>query len=289
MTFYKKNVEFCNFFYYCECMNFIEFNDVSFTYPADEGEVLSPVYDHFTGNIPGGFTSVIGPNGCGKSTFMLLASGRIQPANGKIYLLGQEINKLSEEKKNLLASVIYQNMEFESEDKVEQLLSFVYQNGALKANAKGIKGSDLFAEVVDTFELSSVMKHGLTQISKGENQRVLLAFSLLYGSASVFMDEPLFAMEDMQKKTALEYLRAYSMETKTPMFISMHELDLTRMFAEKVLLIHPDRNMSYGTVEEVMTNDELEKAYGIPASMLKHNETLTREELAEQVKLFGNK
>ena len=289
MTFYKKNVEFCNFFYYCECMNFIEFNDVSFTYPADEGEVLPPVFDHFTGNIPGGFTSVIGPNGCGKSTFMLLASGRIMPANGKIYLLGQEINKLSEEKKNLLASVIYQNMEFESEDKVEQLLSFVYQNGALKANAKGIKGSDLFAEVVDTFELSSVMKHGLTQISKGENQRVLLAFSLLYGSASVFMDEPLFAMEDMQKKTALEYLRAYSMETKTPMFISMHELDLTRMFAEKVLLIHPDRNMSYGTVEEVMTNDELEKAYGIPASMLKHNETLTREELAEQVKLFGNK
>lgn len=287
MTFYKKNVEFCNFFYYCECMNFIEFNDVSFTYPADEGEVLPPVYDHFTGNIPGGFTSVIGPNGCGKSTFMLLASGRIQPANGKIYLLGQEINKLSEEKKNLLASVIYQNMEFESEDKVEQLLSFVYQNGALKANAKGIKGSDLFAEVVDTFELSSVMKHGLTQISKGENQRVLLAFSLLYGSASVFMDEPLFAMEDMQKKTALEYLRAYSMETKTPMFISMHELDLTRMFAEKVLLIHPNRDMSYGTVEEVMTNDELEKAYGIPASMLKHNESLTREELAEQVKLFG--
>ena len=180
-------------------------------------------------------------------------------------------------------------MEFESEDKVEQLLSYVYQNGALKANAKGIKGKDLFDEVVETFELSPVMNHGLTKISKGENQRVLLAFSLLYGSASIFMDEPLFAMEDRQKMSALEYLRAYSMETKTPMFISMHELDLTRMFAEKVLLIHPDRTMSYGTVEEVMTNDELEKAYGIPAAMLKHNETLTREELAEQVKLFGNK
>ena len=278
-------------------MNFIDFENVSFSYPPVEGDldengkqiVPSPVFEHFSGGFPGAFTSIIGPNGCGKSTLMLLASGRLIPSQGKVKLLGQNIASLEEEKRNLLASVIYQNMEFESEDKVEQLLSFVYQNGALKANAKGIKGSDLFAEVVDTFELSSVMKHGLTQISKGENQRVLLAFSLLYGSASVFMDEPLFAMEDMQKKTALEYLRAYSMETKTPMFISMHELDLTRMFAEKVLLIHPDRNMSYGTVEEVMTNDELEKAYGIPASMLKHNETLTREELAEQVKLFGNK
>ena len=281
-------IEFFPLQIYNGIMNFIDFNDVSFSYPVEEGEdALPPVFDHFTGSIPGAFTSIIGPNGCGKSTFMLLASGRIQPANGKIYLLGQDVNTLTEEKKNLLASMIYQNMEFESEDKVEQLLSYVYQNGALKANAKGIKGSDLFSEVVDTFELSSVMNHGLTQISKGENQRVLLAFSLLYGSASVFMDEPLFAMEDKQKMSALEYLRAYSMETKTPMFISMHELDLTRMFAEKVLLIHPNRDMSYGTVEEVMTNDELEKAYGIPASMLKHNESLTREELAEQVKLFG--
>ncbi len=281
-------IEFFPLQIYNGIMNFIDFNDVSFSYPVEEGEdALPPVFDHFTGSIPGAFTSIIGPNGCGKSTFMLLASGRIQPANGKIYLLGQDVNTLAEEKKNLLASMIYQNMEFESEDKVEQLLSYVYQNGALKANAKGIKGSDLFSEVVDTFELSSVMNHGLTQISKGENQRVLLAFSLLYGSASVFMDEPLFAMEDKQKMSALEYLRAYSMETKTPMFISMHELDLTRRFAEKVLLIHPNRDMSYGTVEEVMTNDELEKAYGIPASMLKHNESLTREELAEQVKLFG--
>ena len=281
-------IEFFPLQIYNGIMNFIDFNDVSFSYPVEEVEdALPPVFDHFTGSIPGAFTSIIGPNGCGKSTFMLLASGRIQPANGKIYLLGQDVNTLAEEKKNLLASMIYQNMEFESEDKVEQLLSYVYQNGALKANAKGIKGSDLFSEVVDTFELSSVMNHGLTQISKGENQRVLLAFSLLYGSASVFMDEPLFAMEDKQKMSALEYLRAYSMETKTPMFISMHELDLTRMFAEKVLLIHPNRDMSYGTVEEVMTNDELEKAYGIPASMLKHNESLTREELAEQVKLFG--
>ena len=281
-------IEFFPLQIYNGIMNFIDFNDVSFSYPVEEGEdALPPVFDHFTGSIPGAFTSIIGPNGCGKSTFMLLASGRIQPANGKIYLLGQDVNTLAEEKKNLLASMIYQNMEFESEDKVEQLLSYVYQNGALKANAKGIKGSDLFSEVVDTFELSSVMNHGLTQISKGENQRVLLAFSLLYGSASVFMDEPLFAMKDKQKMSALEYLRAYSMETKTPMFISMHELDLTRMFAEKVLLIHPNRDMSYGTVEEVMTNDELEKAYGIPASMLKHNESLTREELAEQVKLFG--
>lgn len=277
-------------------MNFLEFNDVTFTYPAVEGDldengkqvIPQPIFEHFTGNIPGAFTSVIGPNGCGKSTLMMLASGRLFPQTGKIYMFGQDIHKLDEEKKNLLASVIYQNMEFESNDKVEQLLTYVYSNGNLKAKAKGILGSaDLFSEVVDKFSLASVMNHGLTEISKGENQRVLLAFSLLYGSASVFMDEPLFAMEDNQKNSALEYLRSYSMGTKTPVFISMHELDLTRKYAEKVLLVKPNRDMAYGTPEEVMTNEELESAYGIPAAMLKHNESMTREQIMQQTQFFN--
>lgn len=272
-------------------MNFIEFNDVSFTYPAVEGDldengkqiVPAPIYDHFSGTLPGGFTSIIGPNGCGKSTLMLIASGRIIPQNGKVLVAGKDIASLDENQKNLLASIIYQNMEFESTEKVEELLSFVYKNGTLKGNAKAINSDrDLFAEVVDVFELAPVMNHGLTEISKGENQRVLLAFSILYGSASIFMDEPLFAMEFYQKENALQYLKEFSKKTGTAIYISMHELELTRKYAENVLLIHPNRDMSLGTPEEVMTNDELEKAYGIPVVMLKHNESMTRETLTAQ-------
>ena len=276
-------------------MNFIEFNDVSFTYPAVEGDldengkqiVPAPIYDHFSGTLPGGFTSIIGPNGCGKSTLMLIASGRIIPQNGKVLVAGKDIASLDENQKNLLASIIYQNMEFESTEKVEELLSFVYKNGALKGNAKAINSDrDLFAEVVDVFELAPVMNHGLTEISKGENQRVLLAFSILYGSASIFMDEPLFAMEFYQKENALQYLKDFSKKTGTAIYISMHELELTRKYAENVLLIHPNRDMSLGTPEEVMTNDELEKAYGIPVVMLKHNENMTRETLTAQAEVL---
>ncbi|MBP3366581.1 MAG: ABC transporter ATP-binding protein [Treponema sp.] len=275
-------------------MDCIEFKDVTFSYPAEEDcdesgkqSAPSPVFEHFSGAIPPAFTSIIGPNGCGKSTLMLLASGRLAPSSGTVTLLGQEAFSLDEEKRNLLASVIYQNMEFETNEKAGQLLSFVYSNGALKADAKGIQSSgDLFSEVVDVFELSSILNHGLTEISKGENQRMLLAFSLLYGSASIFMDEPMFAMEESQKITSLEYLRNYSIQTKTPVFISMHELDLTKKYAEKVLLMYPNRDMSYGTPEEVMTSEDLEKAYGIPAAMLKHNESMTREFLARNASLL---
>lgn len=271
-------------------MDCISFNDVTFCYPMVEGDldadgnqiIPKPVFEHFTGVIPSGFTSLIGPNGAGKSTFMMLASGRIAPNSGTISLFGQNINSLGEEKKNLLASVIYQNMEFESNDKVSQLLSFVYSNGALKGSAKGIKSdADLLSETIDVFELAGVLDRGLSELSKGELQRVLLAFSMLYGSASIFMDEPLFAMEPKQKVAALEYLRDFCKATNTAIFISMHELDLTRRFAENVLLFYPNRDMDYGTPEEVLTNEALEKAYGVPAAMLKDKESFTREELVQ--------
>ena len=270
-------------------MNFLEFNDITFTYPAVEGDLdengkqiePKPVFEHFSAELPKGFVSFVGQNGCGKSTLMLLASGRLTPDSGTVSLLGQNPAKLDEEQKNLLASVIYQNMEFETEDKVSELLSYVYQNGALKGNAKAIRegNTDLLGEAIDVFELKDVLAHPLTHLSKGEIQRVLLAFGILYGSASLFMDEPLFAMENHQKESALAYLKEFSHKTGTSIYISMHELDLTKKYADTVLLFYPNRNMALGTPEEVLTRDEVEKAYGVPYAMLKDHENLSREYL----------
>lgn len=262
---------------------FLTFDDITFTYPAIEGDldengkqiVPSPIFQHFSANLPGGFISLVGPNGSGKSTFLMLAAGRLKPESGRVLVSGEDIFSLPEEQKNLVASVIYQNMEFETEEKVALLLDFVFKNGALKG-----KG-DLLKTCIKKFELDSVLEKSLTKISKGELQRVLLAFSLLYGSASVFMDEPMFAMEPYQKETALAFLRDYCKETGTTIYISMHELDLTRKYAENVMLFYPNRNIDFGTSEEVLTREDLEKAYGVPESILKEGEVLTRKNLTE--------
>ena len=270
-------------------MTFLEFKDITFTYPAVEGDLdengeqiePKPIFEHFSAELPKGFVSFVGQNGCGKSTLMLLASGRLVPEGGEVLLLGQDPAKMPEERKNLLASVIYQNMEFETEDKVSELLSFVYKNGALKGNAEAVRkeNKELLGEVIDVFELSSVLEHRLTKLSKGEIQRVLLAFGILYGSASLFMDEPLFALENHQKESALAYLKEYVRKTGTSIYISMHELDLTKKYADTVLLFYPDRSMALGSPEEVLTRDEVEKAYGVPYAMLKDHESLSREYL----------
>lgn len=280
-------------------MQIISFNNVKFSYPPVEGDVdengneIAPpvIFDNFSCELPSGFVSLVGPNGSGKSTFMLLASGRLLPLEGSVKLFGRDTFEFDDENlRNEYASFIYQNMEFETDDKVFDLLDFVYKNGLLKGSAKGIKNSsdDLLDEIKNIFELNSLSDRKLNGLSKGELQRVLIAFSLLYGSKSVFMDEPLFACQDYQKNYALEYLRDFTKSTNSTIYISMHELELTKKYAETVMLFYPNHDIDLGTPEEVMTDEDLERAYKIPVSMLKHSEIMTRNQIKEESEVLKN-
>lgn len=296
---------------------FLEFIDVNFTYPPVEeydenGEVIlqesKPVFDHFTAELPAGFVSLVGPNASGKSTLMMLASGRLCPSAGMIKLFETDTREFfpiirvtkteqgetqeiaqprrTEEEKNILASVIYQNMEFETTEKVEELLKQVYFNGEFKGcSPSKFEKEDIFEKVIEVFELKEILEHSISGISKGELQRTLLAFSVLYGSKSIFMDEPLFAMEYPQKEKALAFLVDYSKKMDVSIYISMHELELSKKFAPLVLLFYPDRNMDLGTPDEVLTDEALEKAYGVPASQLRNTERLTRSQMIEATRV----
>jgi iron complex transport system ATP-binding protein len=256
-----------------------EFDDVTFAYP----DSVSVVFSGFSGILPGGLVSLAGPNGSGKSTLMLLASGRLLPGSGKVTLLGRDTRLfVDEEERNRYASFIYQNMEFETEDPLGSVLEQVYAGGE-----HSVKGSGFLEEVVEAFELSSLSARPLSKLSKGGIQRALLAFSALYGSRVVFMDEPLFAMEDRQKSRALDFWKSYAGRTGASIYVSLHELELTRSFADTVLLFKQDRTITLGSPAEVLTDMSLEAAYGVPAAMLRQKERLDRTRLEEEAELLA--
>ena len=286
----------------------VRFHDVSFAWPdPDTGEIMAnadgtpanPIFNGFSGDIPSGFISLTGPNGSGKSTFMLLASGRITPSVGRIELLGNDTRVLCglyldgsglpgpgltaevEHRRNLVCSFIYQNMEFDAEEgdsaAIGNLLEYVYVNGGHRS-----KDERFFADVLEAFELEKLRARGLSSLSKGETQRVLLAFSALYGSRVIMMDEPIFAMEQRQKERALEFFGDMYRRSGVSIVVSLHELSLTRKYADTAMLFHPDRRIELGSCEEVLVPEVLEAAYGVPVAMLHDTERLNRDAFIEQ-------
>lgn len=281
----------------------VRFIDASFSWPRqDESSPETPVFDAFSADIPDGFISLTGPNGSGKTTFLLLAGGRLMPSGGRIELAGLNTRILSgawadesgspgpgltediEHRRNLVCSFIYQNMEFEPQDEdssaIGSLLEFVYVNGGHAAKTEAF-----FNDVIKVFELEKLKARKLDALSKGEIQRVLLAFSALYGSRVIMMDEPLFAMEQAQKERALEFFRELHRTTGVSVLVSLHELSLTRKYADTVMLFYPDRRIDLGSCDEVLTKQALEDAYGVPEAMLYDSEQYTRRAFIEQANI----
>ncbi len=256
---------------------FVAFEDVAFSYP----EAASPVFSHFSGTLPDGFVSLVGPNGSGKSTLMLLAAGRLPPVAGRVVLLGRDTRLFADEaERNRYASFIYQNMEFETDENLGDVLEQVYAGGG-----HPVKGAAFLEEVREAFELAELLGRPLAALSKGGMQRALLAFAALYGSRSIFMDEPVFALEESQKERVLDFFRSYRERTGVTIYVSLHELDLTRKYAETVLLFKHDRTIDLGSPQEILTSEALEAAYGVPAAMLKQKEQLDRKKLEEEAEL----
>jgi ABC-type cobalamin/Fe3+-siderophores transport system ATPase subunit len=253
----------------------IRFEHVSFHHresPAGER-----VFTDVTLHLPLGVTSLVGQNGVGKSTFLLLAGGVLLPNEGEIYLLGQDTSTLRpEEKRHRLVSIVYQNLEFETEKPIGELL--------WEVNATGFheqKGADFVGDLIDVFELAPFLGRRTQEVSKGELQRTILAFSLLYGSPVLLMDEPIFALEDAQKERVMSYLCRYVRRNGLCLIYSLHELDLSQRHSDFLLLFPPRAHPQLGRTQDMLTREKIEEAYQVPFVMLRKKEEVFRQRLID--------
>ncbi len=252
-------------------MGIVEFEDVTFRYE----ELDEPIFEHLSISLPSGIVSLLGQNATGKSTFLLLAGGTLVPESGSVSIMGVDTVLLRDEtERQRYVSFIFQNMEFETEQTIENLLPYIYETGFHTDRDAGFIES-----LIDMFDLEKCLNKRTQEISKGELQRTILVFSLLYGSKILIMDEPIFAMEDHQKYGAMKYLTDYAKKKDISIFYSVHELEISEKYSEHLLLFHKSGAIQLGPRRELFNRDTIEKAYEVPFHMLKLKETLYRETL----------
>jgi len=260
-------------------MDLIDFQSVDFAYKPEEPLVFQRLTQKFPAGEP---IALMGPNGLGKSTLLLLAGGRIHPQKGEVRLFGQDTRTLEEESRNSLASMVYQNMEFETEDSLGDLLEYVLEQGFLTGTESptgqtvGEMSSSVLREITRGLELESLLHKPTQVLSKGAMQRAVLAFALLYGSRLLILDEPVFALEEKTKIQVMEFVTDYCRVQSRELLFSIHEIDLARRFAPRIFLFRKDGGYQWGSRDELLTPASLEAAYGSPYSSLKAREELNR-------------
>jgi ABC-type cobalamin/Fe3+-siderophores transport system ATPase subunit len=167
-------------------------------------------------------------------------------------------------------------MEFETEENISALLKEVYNNGFLAG--KNVS-ENIIDEVIDVCELEKILDRKTQEISKGELQRTIVAFSILYGTQIIMMDEPVFACEDYIKNKMFDYLIGYSKKYNISILYSAHELELTEKYSEYVIFFYKKSNPIIGKTSELFGKKNIEEVFDAPYSVLKKREQFYREGL----------
>ncbi|WP_027623367.1 ABC transporter ATP-binding protein [Clostridium lundense] len=182
----------------------------------------------------GEFTAIIGASGSGKSTLLHALGGLDRPSSGKVYLDGENIYKLNEEK---LAIFRRRNIGF-----VFQFFNLipvldVEENIGLPALLDKEKvDKDYLEEVISMLGLKERINHLPSELSGGQQQRVSIGRALINKPAIILADEPTGNLDSKNSKEVMELLRLSSKKYNQTLIVITHDINIAEQ-ADRVITI----------------------------------------------------
>jgi putative ABC transport system ATP-binding protein len=170
---------------------------------------------------PGERVAVVGPSGCGKSSLIAVAAGLERPTGGRIWLLGEDLARLGEDRRARLrrgrVSLVFQSFHLLPNMTAEE-------NVAAPLEIAGEAGAAATARAwLDRVGLSHRARHYPRQLSGGEQQRVALARALAARPCLLFADEPTGNLDAANAAAVADLMFALIAETQAALVLVTHD------------------------------------------------------------------
>jgi manganese/zinc/iron transport system ATP- binding protein len=223
---------------------------------------------------PAKLCAIIGPNGAGKSTFLKTALGLIKPLSGTVAFFNQPFKKA---RKKIAYVPQKESVDWDFPLTVFDLvLMGRYGKKGLFArpSLQDKKDVEKYLEMVG---LKLLAKRQISQLSGGQQQRAFLARALIQEADLYFMDEPFAGIDVASAKTIITILQNLKAAGKT-LFVVHHDLENVREIFDWVILLNL-RLVAAGPVNEVFTQELIQKAYGKEACLFDEATRLSQEKI----------
>lgn len=217
---------------------------------------------------PRGVTAIIGASGTGKSTLIRCINRLVEPTSGAIHFDGQDLTRLSGAALRSARRRI--GMVFQEYNLVERLT--VMENllsgrlgyvSAFNAWMRRFPPQDIeraFA-LLDEVGLAGFAQQRADSLSGGQRQRVGIARALMQNPGLLLADEPTSSLDPKTAVEIMQLMRDAAAHHDIPILINMHDVDLARRFADRVIGLAGGAVVFDGA-PAALTDDELRRIYG---------------------------
>jgi iron complex transport system ATP-binding protein len=210
---------------------------------------------------PGEVLALLGPNGAGKSTLLRALAGLL-PYRGSIEIDGVEVASLSPRSRAKRVSYVPQRSQLRSALCVEEVVAlgrYVHGRGF---GGMSKRDREAIEVALATAHADSLRSRIFTQLSVGEQQRVLLARALASNAPILLLDEPTAALDVGEGLSVLRLIRTLAGQRHT-IVVVLHDLADARTTTDRALLLKDGRVVKRGETKDVVSSEPIFTAYGV--------------------------
>lgn len=207
----------------------------------------------------GELTAVIGQNGSGKSTLVFAVASLI-PYRGSVTANGVSLSSLTHRERAQILSALLQESP-RPHMTVEELVCCGRTPYASLFGGMGERDRLLVEDALVRADLSHLRHRNADTLSGGELRRAYFGAVLAQDTQNVLLDEATAFMDADHTRRFLEMERDLAHESGRAVMAVMHDLSMAVAYADRILLLDGGTQLFFGTPEELLTTDLIEKSF----------------------------
>ena len=229
----------------------------------DHGRV--PIFDGLGLTIPEGqITTLIGANGCGKSTLFNLLTKNLKPQAGTVHLRGGDVSALRLRDFAKLVAIVHQRNSAPGDLAVEKLVGYGrFPYHGMGSAAKTDEDDRMVAWALEVTGLAEYAKRPVSALSGGQAQRVWIAMALAQGSDVLLLDEPTTYLDIRYQLDILHLIKRLNSEFGMTVIMVLHDVNQALRYSDNLVALAGGKVVAQGAPDGIITPDLLEQVYGV--------------------------
>ncbi|MGP1508607.1 MAG: ABC transporter ATP-binding protein [Sphaerochaeta sp.] len=243
------------------------FDDVSVDYGKNH------VLEHVSMEIPrGGIVTIIGKNGCGKSSLLKTVFRAVKPSSGRVLYNGRPVGEYGAREISRKIAYLPQ-IHFSPPDiNVRTLVSYGRYPHMRFGKGLSQKDKEAIDMALDFTSLSDMAERGMMTLSGGERQRAWLAMSICQQPEILILDEPTTYLDISYQVEVLEVIKRLNRQSGVTIVMVLHDINLAARFSTYMYALKDRGIYAQGTPSEMVTHKLLSEVFDVCSRILRDSD-----------------